>query len=430
MITNRTTILSLVALSLVAAPAAAQQTTRKLAFVIPTLYGPNGLQLTNPDHQAHFNSDFQANFGPLNAAFAAQITSLPLPSPASGFTYSFDPTLGVYERSAASFGPILAERAETIGKDKMYFGFAFQQFGFDQLDELSTGRIPSVFRHIPTENPAFGQDIITTNNSIDIQLQQTTMFFTYGVTDDIDVSFAVPFVNASMTVVSNATVQRIGTAGDPTLPHTFGLPPRDLVEQRFENSGEASGLGDVTVRVKGTVLEDERFGLAFGLDTRAPTGDEFNYLGSGAYGIKPFAALSLKTGRVSPHFNLAYQWNGDSLLAGDIVNGVEGSLPNQLSLAYGFDAGLTEKFSVAFDILSQQLADAQRIRLEPFTAANGQVFENTAFFEDSLWMHNAAAGFKVNVARSLLLNFNLLFKLNDGGLRDKVTPLIGLSYTL
>jgi len=32
-------------------------------------------------------------------------------------------------------------------------------------------------------------------------------------------------------------------------------------------------------------------------------------------------------------------------------------------------------------------------------------------------------------AHILLVDFNLLFKLDDGGLRDKVTPLIGIEYT-
>src|SRR5215204_4932193 len=82
---------------------------RKLAFLIPNLYGPAGLTLPNPTHQAHFDSSFQQNFGPLNTAIASQLTSLPIPSPASGLVYSFDKALGVYTRSARSFGPILAE---------------------------------------------------------------------------------------------------------------------------------------------------------------------------------------------------------------------------------------------------------------------------------------------------------------------------------
>src|SRR5262245_27657962 len=80
----------------------------KVAFMLPDLYGSAGLTLPNPDHQAHFDSAFQNNFLPFNTAMATQLTSLPIPSPASGFTYSFDPALGVCRRSGQSFGPILA----------------------------------------------------------------------------------------------------------------------------------------------------------------------------------------------------------------------------------------------------------------------------------------------------------------------------------
>lgn len=43
--------------------------------------------------------------------------------------------------------------------------------------------------------------------------------------------------------------------------------------------------------------------------------------------------------------------------------------------------------------------------------------------------HALATGFKVNPVRELLVSFNLLFALNDAGLRDRVSPLIGVAYT-
>jgi hypothetical protein len=36
---------------------------------------------------------------------------------------------------------------------------------------------------------------------------------------------------------------------------------------------------------------------------------------------------------------------------------------------------------------------------------------------------------KVNAGGKLLLDFNVLFKLDDSGLRDKVTPLVGFEYS-
>jgi hypothetical protein len=41
---------------------------------------------------------------------------------------------------------------------------------------------------------------------------------------------------------------------------------------------------------------------------------------------------------------------------------------------------------------------------------------------------NGAIGFKAAIAERLLLDVNLLFNLNERGLRDKVTPLVGFEY--
>ena len=41
---------------------------------------------------------------------------------------------------------------------------------------------------------------------------------------------------------------------------------------------------------------------------------------------------------------------------------------------------------------------------------------------------SAAAGVKLNLFGRLLLDLNLLMPLNNAGLRDKVSPLIGIEY--
>ena len=97
----------------------------KLGQLIPLVYGEDGLIVDSlavlPDgstHAAHFDSAFQQEFGQFNVALATQLLTVPFPSPASGYTYEFDESLGVFTRSTQSFGPILTERAETIGKGK------------------------------------------------------------------------------------------------------------------------------------------------------------------------------------------------------------------------------------------------------------------------------------------------------------------------
>jgi len=402
----------------------------KLAFLIPKLFGPDGLTLPNPNHLAHFDSDFQANFGPFNSAIGSQLTSLPLPSPASGFTYTFDPALGVYTRSAQSYGPVLTERAETIGKEKFYAGFSFQHFRFGTLDGVNLRNFNSVFRHTQsTPDPLIKEDLITTNTFVDTQIDQATAFFTYGLSDRIDVSVALPFVNANLAVVSNATIQRIGTANDPTIHFFLDSNGNPTNHKQFSSSGAASGLGDVLVRIKGTALKTAPAWFALGLDVRLPTGDAYNFLGSGAVGLKPFIAISGRTKRVTPHVNLGYQWNDSSPLAGDIFTGTSGHLPNQFTYAAGFDAGVNKRFSFAADVLGQKVFHAQGIQPSTFTAANGTQFADNAFVRENPNITNGSVGFKVNPIGTLLVSFNVLIQLNDAGLRSRVVPLAGFSYT-
>ena len=109
------------------------QTPGKLATLFEDVFGPTGLvvnsQAVLPDgttHSAHFNSAFQSNFTQFNVALVSQLTALPLPSPASGFTYAFDPGTGTFRRTTRSFGPILSDRAETIGRGRLSVGFNYQ----------------------------------------------------------------------------------------------------------------------------------------------------------------------------------------------------------------------------------------------------------------------------------------------------------------
>ena len=61
----------------------------------------------------------------------------PFGSSSAGFTYTFDPALGVYNRSTQTFGPIFSERPITAGKGKFSFGVNYQQAHYDQLEGRS-----------------------------------------------------------------------------------------------------------------------------------------------------------------------------------------------------------------------------------------------------------------------------------------------------
>jgi hypothetical protein len=408
---------------------------KSLATLFTDLYGPNGLKLDSlatlpgeQPHSAHFNSDFQFNFNQFSTALVSQVVSVPLPSPASGFTYRFDPSLGVFERSTQSFGPVLADRAETIGAHRVSIGFTVQRFTFDTVEGMDLHKVPSVFTHDNAFLLGGREDVVTTANSIDMNVTQSTAFVTLGVTDRLDVSLAVPVVNNNLKVVSEATIHRLGTTNP--LTHFFRQANGDVGDTRiFTAIGTATGLGDLMVRLKQTVSKRTSGGLAMGLDIHMPTGDEMNLLGSGATGLEPFAIWSASLQNVAPHINVSYRWNGSSVLAGNPGLGKSADFPDQIGYAAGADLRVNSRLTLAFDVLGRYLLKAERLHPSDFHALDGRsVFPTIVFTRDSFNLMSGAAGMKAALLNKLLVDVNVLFTLDEHGLRDKVTPLIGLEY--
>jgi hypothetical protein len=202
------------------------------------------------------------------------------------------------------------------------------------------------------------------------------------------------------------------------------------VRRTFTAIGDASGFGDILIRVKSTVARRPRSAFAIAADVRLPTGDEMNLLGSGAAAIQPYGVWSATYGKVSPHVNIGYRWSGDSVLAGNPATGESAHFPDQFNFAGGAEVSVNDRLTVVFDLLGTYVIDAQRLRPQTFNALDGRsTFDNIGFVRESFSMVNGAIGFKADLIQRLLLQFNLLFKVDEHGLRDKVTPLVGLEYT-
>ena len=434
-------VVTVVTLLASASPAHAQDpynvtvNVTELSRIFTELYGPDGLVVNSlaslaggVSHSAHFNSGFESEFSQFGTALTGQIVSLPLPAPASGFTYQFDPGLGVFTRSTSSFGPILAERADTIGARRVSIGFAYQRLAFDSIENIDLQSVPAVFTHDNAELRGGREDVITTVNSIDSKVSRSAAFITYGVTNDLDVSIAVPYITTDIVVTSDATVRRIGTT-TPEI-HFFRAVDDSIGDRRIYTAfGHASGIGDITIRMKQAIKKSPKNGIALGIDLRLPTGDENNLLGTGAPAVQPFAAWSATYGTFAPHINLGYQWNGSSTLAGDIEAGVSADLPDVAVYALGAVVSVHPRVTLALDVLGRYIIDSPRVRLEDFVALDGHsVFPNIAFDTGSINELSSAVGLKINVAGRLLLNTNLLMRLNSEGLRDKISPLVGVEY--
>lgn len=417
---------------------------------MPQVYGQKGLLLENPRHSAHFVSASLTEQGgspglaPIAVAVGTELSLQNFASPASGVIFSLDRSLGVVTRSSESYGPIWSERAETIGRHRIYFAGTYQYYGFSTLDDFDLKKIPAVYAHaefpIAGQIPEFEKDFITTLNRIDLKVHQFTLYSTFGLTNRIDVSVSVPILDVRLGVTSQAHIVRIapadpnGLGAEPITGeyHYFNAAdPVGSVDKTFTSFQTSSGIGDVTFRVKGTVLKRERAGVALGLDVRTPTGDERNFLGAGAPGVKPFLAASYRA-RVSPHANIGFQWNGSSILAGSVASNTEGKLPNQLFYSAGIDAGVTKRLTAAVDFVGQRLSSAVRLRQTTFVDPFGTAYPNvpqTALVKEAYTLADLALGAKYSPFGNLLLTGNVLLRLNKAGLRATAVPLVGISYT-
>src|SRR5271170_2496132 len=193
----------------------------KLACVIPEEYGSksgtafNFTQVLYPAgfHTTHYSSDFSTTLQPLTADIGRQTNLLPLASPSSGFTLTYDPSLKTFVTSTDSLGPILGERAETVGRHRLFVGFSYQYFDFNKIDGVNLHNFPAVFTHTDDNrdnspplplapitcsiNSTSGQNLngcgfvrdrIDTVNSIHLKVNQYTSYLTFGLTNRIDVS--------------------------------------------------------------------------------------------------------------------------------------------------------------------------------------------------------------------------------------------------
>jgi hypothetical protein len=424
-----------------------------LVCTVPQVYGPGGLVGTDNGgpltatefHEVHFQASSINSFGPINAEIGVQLSQVPLASPVSGFIFSN----GVMQE-ATSFGPVLADRAETLGRRRIFIGASYEYFDFDRADGVNLKSFGAVFNHelepticatIPSTpclggEPIYTRDIVATQNRIDVKVHQVTLVGTYGLSDRLDISVAVPVVDVRVGMTSNATIYNFEP---PPVNHTFAPitnNPRETYISPFNailtNSSSAVGIGDLRLRGKYVAWRDakEKSAVAVGLDLRLPTGDAYNFLGSGTWGVRPFAIYSYSA-RVSPHASAGFEGNGNSILAGDVTTEpvTKAKLPDVFSYSVGADASPVRWLGLSADYIGTSLLNASRIRSSTYTDFVGNNHLNVSTFVSTVNQSNISAGAKIRPMARLLITGNVLFRLNDDGLHFKPSPLVGVSYT-
>ena len=426
-------------LFLAAGPVHAQETG--LAGVLLRFFSPTNpvvLRQSQPSHAAHFVSQqsAQQTLTQLNRGIASQLSTFPLGSSSSGFTYTFDPALGVYNRSTESFGPIFSERPLTAGKGKFSFGASFLRATYDRFEGQDLdGDLALYLTHEDTDGDGttvgqlwFEGDIIRSDLFLDLESNTTVLFANYGVTDRLDIGVAVPFVDLTLDARIHASVERLSTQPDPFIVHIF---PDGQDANDFSEGGSASGIGDLVFRAKLNLLNSPGGSLAGAVDLRLPTGREEDLLGSGATQTKVFLVGAGPAGRFSPRVSAGYTFSSGG---SDFV----GELPDEINYSAGFDVAVHPRVTLTADFLGRTLRDADRLVLTDrefryhFRTDNTirSVTRTTPTTETGdLTLLLGSAGLKINLVGRLLIAANVLFPLGDDGLQDKLTPVVGLDYT-
>ena len=381
----------------------------------------------------------------INSAFATQLSQLPTLSSGPAIAVTYDVVTGVPIVSD-SLGPILTDRAETIGKNKLLLAFGYQHFSFNSIDGTSIDALPFVF-HSPYAKGAQTQYTVE-NASIGLTLNQYVGVATYGLTKKIDVSVIVPV--GQVSIVSRSLVANLYTVG----PDNSAQGQATAILPRVP--GSASGFGDVLVNVKGIVYPGEKDTVAAGMLVRFPTGDALNYLGSGAYGFNPYVVWShgiTKLPKISPHVRLGYQFNTSTVLIPNTTTGLGSStLPGGLQYNVGADFILpTGKMPLTFaaDLIGNYVVNSPwlapgYVALNAPSCTDSGCSDNTSTaspfpyppFErtvksitKSYNSDQIALGLKFKPWKDLILYGNVTFQVNSVGLKSSPVPLAGISYT-
>ena len=387
--------------------------------------------LTGAAHVGHFQGDSLEELNSLTDDLASSLGVFAFNSTVS--SYTFDLELGVPVRTTDSLGPILSERATTLGASRLNLGFSFNRIEFKRFEGDDLDDLTIFFTHqdangdgILGPTPGFPNDVELDRIQVDldIELDQSvyTLYGTYGLLRNLDIGIAIPILEVDLKASATADIERnaVGvqlTGAAPCFPppnvglpdcgtsvdvHNFASSPDPaLGEDAMTSSvkGSETGIGDILLRGKYHFLRGEEWrpDLAVVGQVKFPSGDEDELLGTGDWRGMGMLVADKTFGRVSPHVNVGFEIvGGDSDL-------------NNLKYFVGFDARVHRKFTAVFDLLG---------RWEPSGDGIGD------------HLVDAAIGGKFNIIRSLVLVSNFIVPLNrNEGLRPDFVWSFGLEYT-
>ncbi len=376
-------------------------------------------------HGNHYNSaavQGQVNLiNFLSDAIGVSATDFPISAASSGAIWGRS-AQGLPVRTQTSSGPIFGERSQTLGKGRVMFGVNYSQFEFKTLRGQPMNDLSFKFVHEREPgDPDFENDYMEVHTNLSVNLTAVTAFATFGLTDRIDLGVAVPLVRAAM---DGSSVANIITFVNPS-PHFFGTKTNPLYRATAAGSGSASGIGDVSARLKVQLLKSDRVGFSILGDVKFPTGKEEDFLGAGETSYRGLGILSARLGAFSPHANVGYEhWSrglrNDSFLA-----------------TLGFDHLLAPWATLAIDGISQwqigenktafPAATIQTLRIG--TATTIRTIDPTNIPDQKDHILLGSLGAKFSTGAGVVFVTNLIVPVMYGGLQPNLAWTVGMEYS-
>ncbi len=362
----------------------------------------------------------------LNVAIATQASQLPLASASAG-------TVVVYKAGIPetfnNLGPILTDRAQTVGRHRLFIGFTASQFVFTDIDGSSLGNLPFAYSQVAYAAGSTTNVVSTTytteSTNLTFKADQFVGVGTFGLTKRTDLTVIVPVELVSLGATTSHSQSYVVNANSNQAFGPFSNPTT-------YTHGTASGIGDIVFNVKSELQSSERATFSAGMNLRAPTGDELNFLGTGAWGFNPYLVYSYLA-KFSPHAKIGYQWNTASDLNNpNLVAGGDQDLPGGAQYDIGADWAMQRRWTLALDLLGNQFLNTPRLvpgAVVSIATASGNIqLATSTSGSSSYWINNVGTGVKWNPAGNLVISANVLTQINNNGLRSRPTPLVGISY--
>ena len=356
-------------------------------------------------------------------SIAASVASFPLSSTAGSETFVF--VAGVPTPTSTTLGPIFAERAQTLGRGRVNAGVNVSRLRFDEIRGVGVEDLQFTFIHDNVGDTTLlgdrtvENDLLVLSLNLDIEAETYAFYATFGLTDWLDLSVAVPIVDIEIQGKSTAVVQPSTFESDSAL-HFFAGTPRDpVLQQNKTETGGATGIGDIAARVKVHVARSENWDLGILGEVRAPTGREEDFLGTGDINAKGLFIASARLGDFGPHANIGFEYRGSSIDQ------------NEVEIIAGFDQGLADWATLAVDLLAAfKVGDKQIAFPEPvtFDLPFRRTVRRTNIPDIRDDVIDGSMGFKFRTGAGLVIITNVLVPLNDGGLRSSPIPTLGVEY--